>query len=225
MDPVLRVRDIVTRFGRQLVHDGVEFDVPGGEVVALIGVVAALVGMLQLRRGMSEIPRLAAALERALRAGDLAEARALCGQAEGAAFARIGLALVDALGAKPRPDGAALKSVIAQARKRAAKAAQRGRGRDLVVAAVLVGAGAYAIRASLGVGRAFYGMLAAALLATALGPILRRALLDKLVRASDGLLQAANAYLALETPPGASMPPAPEDAPESSEEPESEHEG
>ena len=36
--------------------------------------------------------------ERALRAGDLAEARSLCGRAEGAAFSRIGLALVDALG-------------------------------------------------------------------------------------------------------------------------------
>jgi hypothetical protein len=198
---------------------------PTLEVVALIGVVAAFVGMLQLRRGMSEIPRLAAALERALRAGDLAQARTLCGQAEGAAFARIGLTLVDALGKKPRPDGATLKSLIAQARKRAAAAAQRGRARDLVVAAVLIGAGAYAIRASLGVGRPFYAMLAAALLVTALGPILRRSLLDKIVRASDGLLQAANAYLALATTPDAATTPEPEDASESSSAPESEHEG
>src|SRR4051812_7616366 len=85
---------------------------PTLEVVAFIGVVAALVGMLQLRRGMSEIPRLATALERALRAGDLPEARALCGKAEGAAFARVGLALVDALGKQPRPDGVALKGIL-----------------------------------------------------------------------------------------------------------------
>jgi len=175
---------------------------PTLEVVALIGVVAALVGMLQLRRGMSEIPKLGPALERALRSGDLAQARALCGQAEGAAFARIGLALVEALAREPRPNAATLGQVLGQARRRAAAAAQRGRGRDLVVAAVLIGAGAYALRASLGVGRTFYAMIAAALLVTALGPVLRRSMLDKLVRASDGLLAAATAYLALRAAPG-----------------------
>ena len=180
---------------------------PTLEVVALIGVVAALVGMLQLRRGMSEIPKLAQSLEGALRAGDLARARALCGQAEGAAFSRIGLALVEALGREPRPDAAVLGQVLGQARRRAAKAAQRGRGRDLVVAAVLVGAGAYALRASLGVGRPFYAMIAAALLVTALGPVLRRSMLDKLVRASDGLLAAGTAYLTHRAAPDESSCP------------------
>ena len=174
---------------------------PTLEAVALIGVVAAFVGMLQLRRGMSEIPTLGLALERALRAGDLAQARALCGQAESAAFARIGLALVDALGREPRPDAGDLRQVITHARKRAAATAQRGRGRDLVVAAVLIGAGAYALRASLGVGKPFYAMLAAALLVTALGPVLRRSMLDKLVRASDGLLAAATVYLERQATP------------------------
>lgn len=37
MDTVLQVRDVVTRFGAQLVHDRVSFDVPRGEVAALIG--------------------------------------------------------------------------------------------------------------------------------------------------------------------------------------------
>ncbi|HTQ07895.1 MAG TPA: hypothetical protein VMI54_28780 [Polyangiaceae bacterium] len=179
---------------------------PTFDVVALIGVVAAFAGMLQLRRGLGEIPKLSSDVQAALRAGDLARARALCGHAEGAAFARIGSALIDALGREPRPTAKALESVLAGARKRANAAAQRGRARDLVVAAVLIGAGAYAIRASLGVGSAFYAMIAAALVVTALGPILRRSMLDRLVRASDGLLQAAVDYLAHASAPDAICP-------------------
>ena len=37
MEAAIRVQGIVTRFGTQLVHDGVGFEVPRGEVVALIG--------------------------------------------------------------------------------------------------------------------------------------------------------------------------------------------
>ena len=37
MEPVLRVDSIVTRFGGQVVHDGVSFSVQRGEVLALIG--------------------------------------------------------------------------------------------------------------------------------------------------------------------------------------------
>ncbi len=36
-DPVLKVNSIVTRFGRDVIHDGVSFTVGRGEVVALIG--------------------------------------------------------------------------------------------------------------------------------------------------------------------------------------------
>jgi hypothetical protein len=179
---------------------------PTFDVVALIGVVAAFVGMLQLRRGHGEIPKLSADVQAALRKGNLAEARALCGHAEGAAFARIGLALIDALGREPRPSPGALRTVLASARRRANAAAQRGRARDLVVAAVLIGAGAYAIRASLGVGNAFYAMIAAALLVTALGPMLRRSMLDRLVRASADLLAAALDYLANATAPTGGCP-------------------
>lgn len=175
---------------------------PTLEVVAFIGVLSALVGMLQLRSGLREIPKLSGALEAALRAGDLARARSLTARAEGAAFGRLGSALVEVLGREPRPNQRALETVLAQARRRAAAAAQRGRARDLVVAAVLIGAAAYAVRASLGVGRTFYAMLGAALLMTALGPVLRRSMLDTIVRASDGLLRAASAYLALEATTG-----------------------
>lgn len=175
---------------------------PTLEVVALIGVLAALVGMLQLRRGLREIPALADGLEKALRAGDLARARALTLRAEGAAFGRFGAALVEALGRDRRPTERELDHVIHQTRRRAAASAQRGRARDLVVAAVLIGASAYAVRASLGVGRAFYAMLGAALVMTALGPILRRAMLDRAVEASDGLLRAASAYLTLRATQG-----------------------
>lgn len=176
-------------------------DFPTLEVVALIGVVAALLGLLQLRRSMGEIPGLAAAIKRALKAGDLAEVRAQCGQAEGAAFARIGLALVDALGAETRPSERELRHVITTARKRSAKSAQRGRGRDLVVAAVLIGAGAYAYGAKLDVGVAFFAMLTAALVVTAVGPVLRRSMLDSIERESDGLLDAASTYLKVQKLP------------------------
>ena len=37
MDAVIEVRDVVTRFGRDTIHDGIGFSVPRGEVVALIG--------------------------------------------------------------------------------------------------------------------------------------------------------------------------------------------
>jgi phospholipid/cholesterol/gamma-HCH transport system ATP-binding protein len=37
MDVVLEVNSIVTRFGSDVIHDGVSFSVKGGEVVALIG--------------------------------------------------------------------------------------------------------------------------------------------------------------------------------------------
>ena len=35
--PIIRVRGIVNRFGAQTVHDGVEFDVRGGEVFGIVG--------------------------------------------------------------------------------------------------------------------------------------------------------------------------------------------
>ena len=37
MERVLSVESIVTRFGTQVVHDGVSFSIRRGEVVALIG--------------------------------------------------------------------------------------------------------------------------------------------------------------------------------------------
>jgi phospholipid/cholesterol/gamma-HCH transport system ATP-binding protein len=37
MDAVIEVRGVVTRFGRDVIHDGIDFAVPRGEIVALIG--------------------------------------------------------------------------------------------------------------------------------------------------------------------------------------------
>jgi hypothetical protein len=164
------------------------------EVVALIGVVVAAVRTWQLRVGLAEIPKLGGELERALRAGDLAAARALCASSEDAAFARVGSALLERLGDAKKPQANELRRVVRDAKKRAAGAAQRKRGRDLVVAAVLIGAGAYALGGGLGVGPAFYVLIGAALLITALGPVLRRATLAALETASDRLLAAAVEY-------------------------------
>lgn len=167
---------------------------PTLEVVAAIGVIAALVGTFQLRAALGEIPKRATELERALRSGDLDGARALCGRAEGAGLAAIGGAIVGALGRTPPPGTSELRRTSEAALRRAQRLAQRGRARDLVVAAVLIGAGAYATGAALGVGAFFYAGLGVALAATALSPVLRRSLLRELERASKGLLEAALAY-------------------------------
>ncbi|HEY3500976.1 MAG TPA: hypothetical protein VGK73_40060 [Polyangiaceae bacterium] len=166
---------------------------PTLEVVALIGVIVALVRTFQLRVALGEIPKLGRELERSLRAGDLAGARALCQRTEGAAFARVGSALVERLAGGPVAKNE-LRRVARDAKKRAALGIQRKRGRDLVVAAVLIGAGAYALRANLGVGTAFYALLVVALLVTALGPVLRRATLVALEAEGDRLLDAALAF-------------------------------
>jgi hypothetical protein len=167
---------------------------PTLEAVALIGVIVAAVRTWQLRAALAEIPKLVAELERALRAGDLAEARARCAKSEDAAFARVGAAVLDRLGVAPSTPPNELRRSVREAKKRAATAAQRKRGRDLVVAAVLIGAGAYALGGGLGVGPTFYALIAAALVITALGPVLRRATLVALETASDRLLAAALEY-------------------------------
>lgn len=178
---------------------------PTLEVVALIGVIVALVRSFQLRVALAEIPKLSRELESALRSGDLAAARALCERTEGAAFARVGSALVESLEQDGTVAQNELRRVAREARKRAATAMQRKRGRDLVVAAVLIGAGAYALRANLGVGLAFYMLVGVALLVTALGPVLRRSILNELEAASDRLLEAALAFRAPSSPAG--VPP------------------
>ena len=35
--PIISVRDVVNRFGTQVVHDGVSFDVQAGEVLGIVG--------------------------------------------------------------------------------------------------------------------------------------------------------------------------------------------
>ena len=63
MNTVLRVDSVVTRFGRNLVHDGVSFKVERGEVVALIGgsgtgksvLLKEAIGLLQPTAGRIEL--------------------------------------------------------------------------------------------------------------------------------------------------------------------------
>ena len=35
--PVIRIRDLHTRFGRTVIHRGIDLDVPAGEIVGLVG--------------------------------------------------------------------------------------------------------------------------------------------------------------------------------------------
>ena len=63
MEPVLRVDSIVTRFGAQVVHDGVSFSVRRGEVLALIGgsgsgksvLLREIIGLLRPTAGRIEL--------------------------------------------------------------------------------------------------------------------------------------------------------------------------
>ncbi|HWH39078.1 MAG TPA: ATP-binding cassette domain-containing protein [Usitatibacter sp.] len=63
MEPAVRVQDVVTRFGAQVVHDGVGFTVPRGEVVALIGgsgsgksvLLREIIGLLRPTSGRIEL--------------------------------------------------------------------------------------------------------------------------------------------------------------------------
>jgi hypothetical protein len=167
---------------------------PTLEVVALIGVIAAVVRTWQLRSALAEIPKLGRELEQRLRAGDLAGARSLFERTEAAAFARVASAVTERLARDEKVQPNELRRVVREAKKRATSAVQRKRARDLVVAAVLIGAGAYGLGSRLGVGPAFYVLLGAALLLTAVAPVLRRATLSSLETASDGLLAAALEY-------------------------------
>ncbi len=63
MDPILHVDSVVTRFGDQVVHDGVSFSVFPGEVVALIGgsgsgksvLLREIIGLLRPASGRIEL--------------------------------------------------------------------------------------------------------------------------------------------------------------------------
>lgn len=160
---------------------------PTLEVVILIGTLAALARTVALWSGLSEIPKLLPALEDALRAGDIGRARRLCERSRATTAARFGHALVEGFSTG---DG---ERSLERALSRTRAGVRRGHGRDLAALAVLVGAGAYAERASLGVGRLFYGLLAAALVLTVLGTILRQRTLLGLLEAAKPLAGIARA--------------------------------
>jgi phospholipid/cholesterol/gamma-HCH transport system ATP-binding protein len=62
-DPVIRVRGLVTRFGRQTVHDGLDLDVHRGEVLGVVGgsgtgksvLLREIVGLMQPAAGTIEV--------------------------------------------------------------------------------------------------------------------------------------------------------------------------
>ncbi len=154
---------------------------PTLEAVTLIGALVALVRTVELRTGLVELRRLGPELERALAAGRPERAAEVCSRARGAAFAGVANAIVEALGGGTSPD--TMAAVVGRALGLARKSLDRGRARDFATTAVLLGAGAYAVRGALGVGETFYALLAIALGITLVGAIQRRATR----RALDGL--------------------------------------
>ncbi|MBU2360471.1 MAG: ATP-binding cassette domain-containing protein, partial [Alphaproteobacteria bacterium] len=62
-DPIIRVRDLVTRFGTHTVHDGLSLDVRRGEIIGIVGgsgtgksvLLHAIVGLLSPAAGTIEV--------------------------------------------------------------------------------------------------------------------------------------------------------------------------
>jgi hypothetical protein len=149
----------------------------------------ALARTFALWSGLEESPKLMTAHDPALRARNLERARALCERSKAVTAARFGHALVEGLDGENAKLGA--ERSVARALSRARVGVRRGHARDLAALAVLVGAGAYAERASLGVGVAFYGLLAVAITLTVLGALLRQWTLRGLVTKAPSLTHAA----------------------------------
>ena len=61
--PVIRIRDLHTRFGRNVIHRGIDLDVPAGEIVGLVGgsgsgkttLLREIVGLLEPTSGSVEL--------------------------------------------------------------------------------------------------------------------------------------------------------------------------
>jgi phospholipid/cholesterol/gamma-HCH transport system ATP-binding protein len=62
-DPIIRVRNLVTRFGDHTVHDGLDLDVKRGEIIGVVGgsgtgksvLLRAIVGLLEPHEGQIEV--------------------------------------------------------------------------------------------------------------------------------------------------------------------------
>lgn len=62
-DPIIRVRGLVTRFGKHTVHDGLDLDVRRGEIIGVVGgsgtgksvLLRAIVGLLEPNEGQIEV--------------------------------------------------------------------------------------------------------------------------------------------------------------------------
>ena len=62
-DPIIRVRNLVTRFGTHTVHDGLDLDVRRGEIIGVVGgsgtgksvLLRAIVGLLEPNEGQIEV--------------------------------------------------------------------------------------------------------------------------------------------------------------------------
>jgi hypothetical protein len=162
---------------------------PTLEAALAIGTLVAFARTFSLWSGLRATPTLMRALEDALRARQMDRARQLCDRSRAITAARFGRALVDAFTGSDARLGA--ERVVERALSRASAGVRRGHARDLVALAVLVGAGAYAERAALGVGRLFYGLLFTALAVTVVGALLRQRTLQRLVASRTRLTAAA----------------------------------
>lgn len=160
---------------------------PTLEAAAAFGVLVALARTVALWSGMRQGPTLVRELEAALRAGDLRRARSLSDHSSAATAGRFGHAMLEGLeSAELGPERS-----VERALSRTRAGARRGHARDLAALAVLVGAGAYALRSALGVGRVFYGLLGLAIALTVFGAFLRQRTLHRLVAARPSLTEAA----------------------------------
>jgi hypothetical protein len=162
---------------------------PTLEAAIVLGTLVALARTSAIWSGLRATPALTQALSEALRARELGRARALCDRSKAVTAARFGRGLVEGLSSAEAMLGA--ERIVERALARARAGVRRGHARDLVALGVLVGAGAYAERTELGVGRLFYGLLLVALALTTLGALLRQQTLRSLMTSGASLTAAA----------------------------------
>jgi hypothetical protein len=148
---------------------------PTLEAVAALGVLALLIRTLLVASEMQSVPKLAAALVKALSAGDRGSALAACNAPAAPALARSAHELIASVGDPPYGPEAAfdLKHEQHELEQGLARRAESGRARDLIVLTVLIGAMAFAVLSNLLVTSWFHSLAAFASLLVIVGYVMR----------------------------------------------------
>jgi hypothetical protein len=171
-------------------------DFPTLEAAAAFGVLVAGIRAYLIHSLAARTKKLHTEVVGELRGGNAARALTLCESSPARSYPRVAEQLI--IAAADRSPGETsertakrLHEVFEASYAIEARRIQSGRGRDLVVMAVLVGAAFYARSSELAVSVSFYVLLALGSVLLLWGAIARRGLLDFTRRASEELIAAS----------------------------------